>query len=35
VLAAAGNDSQAAREARSSLCHTYWYPLYALIESTA
>ena len=32
VLAAAGNDSQAAREALSSLCQTYWYPLYAYVR---
>jgi len=32
VLAAAGNDSQAAREALSSLCQTYWYPLYAYLR---
>ena len=32
VLAAAGNDSHAAREALSSLCQTYWYPLYAYIR---
>jgi RNA polymerase sigma-70 factor (ECF subfamily) len=32
VLAAAGNDSQAAREALSSLCQTYWYPLYAFLR---
>jgi len=31
VLAAAGNDSQA-REALSSLCQTYWYPLYAYLR---
>ena len=29
MLAAAGNDSHAAREALSSLCQAYWYPLYA------
>jgi len=33
VLAAAGNDSQAAREALSSLCQTYWYPLYAYLAA--
>ena len=32
MLAAAGNDSQAAREALSSLCQTYWYPLYAYLR---
>jgi RNA polymerase sigma-70 factor (ECF subfamily) len=32
VLAAAGNDSQAARDALSSLCQTYWYPLYAYLR---
>jgi DNA-directed RNA polymerase specialized sigma24 family protein len=32
VLAAGGNDPQAAREALSSLCHTYWYPLYAYLR---
>jgi DNA-directed RNA polymerase specialized sigma24 family protein len=32
VLAAAGNDSHAAREALSSLCQTYWYPLYAYLR---
>jgi RNA polymerase sigma-70 factor (ECF subfamily) len=32
VLAAAGNDSQAAHEALSSLCQTYWYPLYAYLR---
>jgi DNA-directed RNA polymerase specialized sigma24 family protein len=32
VVAAAGNDSQAAREALSSLCQTYWYPLYAYLR---
>ncbi len=32
MLAAAGNDSQAAREALSSLCQTYWYPLYAYVR---
>ena len=32
VLAAAGSDSQAAREALSSLCQTYWYPLYAYLR---
>jgi RNA polymerase sigma-70 factor (ECF subfamily) len=32
VLAAAGNDSQAAREALSTLCQTYWYPLYAYLR---
>jgi DNA-directed RNA polymerase specialized sigma24 family protein len=32
VLAAGGNDSQAAREALSSLCQTYWYPLYAYLR---
>lgn len=32
VLAAAGNDSQAARAALSSLCQTYWYPLYAYLR---
>ena len=31
-MAAAGNDSQAAREALSSLCQTYWYPLYAYLR---
>ena len=31
VLAAAGTDSQA-REALSSLCQTYWYPLYAYLR---
>jgi RNA polymerase sigma-70 factor (ECF subfamily) len=31
VLAAAGNDSQA-RDALSSLCQTYWYPLYAYLR---
>jgi RNA polymerase sigma-70 factor (ECF subfamily) len=31
VLAAAGDDSQA-REALSSLCQTYWYPLYAYVR---
>ena len=34
VLAAAGNDSHAAREALSSLCQTYWYPLYAYAPSS-
>src|SRR5262245_4948733 len=32
VLAVAGNDSQAAREALSSLCQAYWYPLYAYLR---
>jgi RNA polymerase sigma-70 factor (ECF subfamily) len=32
VLAAAGNDSQAACEALSSLCQTCWYPLYAYVR---
>jgi DNA-directed RNA polymerase specialized sigma24 family protein len=32
VLAAGGNDSQAARDALSSLCQTYWYPLYAYLR---
>ena len=32
MLAAAGNDSQVAREAISSLCQTYWYPLYAYLR---
>jgi RNA polymerase sigma factor (sigma-70 family) len=32
VLAAGGNDSQAAREALSALCQTYWYPLYAYLR---
>jgi RNA polymerase sigma-70 factor (ECF subfamily) len=32
VLAAGGNDSQAAREALASLCETYWYPLYAYLR---
>lgn len=32
MLAAAGNDSQAARAALSSLCQTYWYPLYAYLR---
>jgi RNA polymerase sigma-70 factor (ECF subfamily) len=32
ILAAAGSDSQAAREALSSLCQTYWYPLYAYLR---
>ena len=32
MLAAAGNDSQAAREALSTLCQTYWYPLYAYLR---
>lgn len=32
VLAAAGNDSLAARAALSSLCQTYWYPLYAYLR---
>ena len=31
MLAAAGNDSQA-HEALSSLCQTYWYPLYAYLR---
>ena len=31
MLAAARNDSQA-REALSSLCQTYWYPLYAYLR---
>ena len=32
MLAAAGSDSQAARAALSSLCQTYWYPLYAYLR---
>jgi RNA polymerase sigma-70 factor (ECF subfamily) len=32
VLAAGGNDSQAAREALALLCETYWYPLYAYLR---
>ena len=32
MLAAAGNDSRAAGEALSSLCQTYWYPLYAYLR---
>ena len=32
MLAAGGNDSQAAREALASLCETYWYPLYAYLR---
>ena len=32
VLAAGGNDSQAAREALASLCKAYWYPLYAYLR---
>jgi RNA polymerase sigma-70 factor (ECF subfamily) len=32
VLAAAGSDSQAARDALASLCETYWYPLYAYLR---
>jgi hypothetical protein len=31
VLAAGGNDSQA-REALSSLCQVYWYPLHAYLR---
>ena len=32
VLVAAGNDSRVVREALSSLCQTYWYPLYAYLR---
>jgi RNA polymerase sigma factor (sigma-70 family) len=32
VLAAGGNDSQAARTALAALCEAYWYPLYAYIR---
>jgi RNA polymerase sigma-70 factor (ECF subfamily) len=32
VLAAAGDNSLAARDALSSLCQTYWYPLYAYLR---
>jgi RNA polymerase sigma factor (sigma-70 family) len=32
VLAAGGEDSQAARTALAALCEAYWYPLYAYIR---
>jgi DNA-directed RNA polymerase specialized sigma24 family protein len=32
VLAAGGDDSQAARTALAALCEAYWYPLYAYIR---
>ena len=32
VLAAGGEDSQAARTALATLCEAYWYPLYAYIR---
>ena len=32
VLAAGGSDSAAARQALSTLCETYWYPLYAYVR---
>jgi RNA polymerase sigma-70 factor (ECF subfamily) len=32
VLAAAGSDSNAARDALATLCETYWYPLYAYVR---
>jgi RNA polymerase sigma-70 factor (ECF subfamily) len=32
VVAAGGDDSSAARAALSTLCETYWYPLYAYVR---
>jgi RNA polymerase sigma-70 factor (ECF subfamily) len=32
VLTAGGPDTPAAREARETLCATYWYPLYAFVR---
>ena len=32
MLAAAGNGLAGGREALSSLCQTYWYPLYAYLR---
>ena len=32
ILAAGGQDSSAARDALSTLCEAYWYPLYAYVR---